>query len=239
MAFRWTLLLATAASAVVLIQMTLPISGEANTDLRHGSLGDATTEYSCNELPSNFYIWNSSWWFWPEFKDGRIFRPGKKIQKYENCDPFNDYGAMCEVEYTVLQLRYRFNVAVKDPKLEQHVQHRYPLHNIDAGNMTASVAAGPTKMTLKKDCGGDYFLCEKIDMGPIMVEDVVFDNFTATWQNKTVDTEDAVFQCRLRELLVYVVHKYFKDMSSCKLVAKDVLKSTKWMKKLSSFLATF
>ncbi|XP_037511375.1 uncharacterized protein LOC119387885 isoform X1 [Rhipicephalus sanguineus] len=228
MAFRWLLLLATAATAVVFIQMVLSVNEEAGTVLRDSLIRDVTTQAACTELTSNFYIWNSSWWFWPEFKNGRIFRLGKEIQQRGHCDPFYYDYATCNVKYTVLKLRYRFNVAVKDAKLEEHVQHKSPLFNIEAGYMTANVTAGPIEMTLKKDCEGDYFLPEKIDVGEITVTDVVFDNFTATWQDKIVDNKDAVFQCRLRELLAYVVHKYFKDMTSVKPVPK--VARTEWTK---------
>ncbi|KAL1416376.1 hypothetical protein MTO96_028004 [Rhipicephalus appendiculatus] len=206
--------------------MVSPVSGEANADTQDSLQQDANTTAACTELTNNFYIWNSSWWFWPEFKNGRIFRMGNEFKQHAECDRFSDDRAECNVKYMVFKLRYRFNVAVKDPKLEERVQHSYPLLNVEAGYMNASVAAGPITMKMKKDCGGEYFLPVEINIGKIQVKDVVFDNFTATWRDKVVDTKDAVFQCRLREHLAYVVHKYFDDMSSGKPVPKE---GRKWM----------
>ncbi|KAH7966160.1 hypothetical protein HPB49_014072 [Dermacentor silvarum] len=216
MAFRWPLLVAAAATAITVIPTALSINVNVDRVLQDDALSDVIANAAGVEFTRNFYIWNSSWWFWPEFYAGRIIGLGKELRQFGGCafEIGDAAGATCDMDHVVLKLRYRWRVGVKDPSLEKNRQQSHPLHVIDAGSMTATMAGGPIQMTLQKDFEGNYFRAKEIDLGVIEIKDVVFRNSTITWKGEQVDTNDVVFQCRLRELLDYVLYKYFKDLIS-------------------------
>ncbi|XP_050044216.1 uncharacterized protein [Dermacentor andersoni] len=216
MAFRWLLLLAAAATAISVVPTALSVGGNGDSALQDEMMCDVITNAASVEFTRNFHIWNSSWWFWPEFYAGRIMGLGKELRQFGGCalDIGDAAVATCDMSHVVLRLHYHWRVGVKDPSLVENRQQSYPLLLINAGTMTATMVGGPIRMTLEKDVESNHFLAKEIDLGKFEIKNLAFSNATVTWEGKQMDTNDAVFQSRLRELLDYVLYKYFKDMIS-------------------------
>ncbi|XP_049517838.1 uncharacterized protein LOC119441168 isoform X3 [Dermacentor silvarum] len=215
MAFRWPLLVAAAATVAAVIPVAPFINDKVDRVLQHGVLCDVISNNECVEPTRDFYMWNRSWWFWPEFYGGGISGLGKGLRRFGDCafELGNANVATCDIGFTDLWLRYQWRVKVKNRKLEQGAQQDNPRAVIEVGSMVATVAGGTMRMILQKETNDGNFRAESITTGQTEIKEVAFGNSTVKWKRKQVDTNETEFQWRLRDMLAFWVTDYFENMT--------------------------
>ncbi|XP_037274862.2 uncharacterized protein LOC119167481 isoform X2 [Rhipicephalus microplus] len=215
MAFRWTLLLATAASVAAVIPVAPLVNEQVDRVLERNVLCHVISTTGCVEPLRDFYMWNRTWWFWPEFYGGEISGLGKGLKRDGDCayELGNANVANCVVGHVDLWVRYLWRVGVKNCSLEEGNQQDNPRALIERGFLMATVAAGTMRMKLKRDPVLGKFRLRRVKVTQTEIEDVVFGNSTMTWRKKKLNTKSPEFQWRVRDMLAAWVRYYFERMT--------------------------
>ncbi|XP_065302223.1 uncharacterized protein [Dermacentor albipictus] len=230
MNFYLFLVISGATTVAAVIPVAPLINDKVDRVLEDGVLCDIISNDGCVEPISDFYMWNQSWWFWPEFFDGGLSGLGKGLRRSGDCafELGNASFATCEIGFSDLWLRYQWRVKVKDRKLPQADQQDNPRAVVELGSMMATVAGGTMRMTLQREptgearstctalkdtCDDGNFRVESITTGQTEIKEVVFGNSTLRWRRKELDTKEPDFQWRLRDMLAFWVTDYFETMT--------------------------
>ncbi|KAH6940030.1 hypothetical protein HPB50_024041 [Hyalomma asiaticum] len=216
MAFHWLLLLATTATVAAVTPVAPSVNEQVDRVLEPGVLCDfISNNRRCVDSVRQFFMWNSSWWFWPEFYDGEISGLGRGLKRHGDCsyDKGNSGIVRCRIDYSNLQVRYQWRVMVKSRTLDDCDQEENPRDVIELGSVVATVPEGTIRVKLRRDQNSDKFRVRSVRTHEADIGDVDFENETAKWRRRSVDTNSYQFQQMVRQMFGIWVKHYFEEQA--------------------------
>ncbi|XP_049269679.1 uncharacterized protein LOC119387885 isoform X3 [Rhipicephalus sanguineus] len=166
------------AKVAAVIPVAPMVNEQVDRVLEPGVLCDVISTIGCVEPLRDFYIWNRTWWFWPEFYGGEISGLGNGLKRRGDCafELGNAHVANCDIGHAKLWVRYLWRVGFKNRKLEEGDQQANPRALIEQGFLMATVAEGTMRMKLKRDTMYGKFRVHRVTSSQTEIE---------TWSSAT------------------------------------------------------